>query len=54
MWLTILIAFFVMSAFLFFWIVPYKKDDKDKPVHFSCHHCNEKNCTCVKDNPEEQ
>jgi len=47
MWRTILIAFVILAAFLFFWIVFYKKEDKEKPVQFSCHHCDEKDCTCT-------
>ncbi len=47
MWLTILIAFVILAAFLFFWIVFYKKEDKEKTVQFSCHQCDEKDCTCT-------
>lgn len=48
MWITMLTAFVVLAAFLFFWIVFYKKEDSDNSstVRYSCHQCNEKNCNC--------
>ncbi len=49
MWGTVLIFIAVLAAFLFFWIVFYKKETSDKPTTYSCHHCNDKDCSCSKE-----
>ncbi|MCP4111485.1 MAG: hypothetical protein GY749_39145 [Desulfobacteraceae bacterium] len=47
----IIVLIAALAAFLFFWIVFYKKENsKDKPdVIYTCGECGESHCNCYKE-----
>jgi hypothetical protein len=49
MWGTAIVFVAVLAAFVFFWLVFYKKETSDKPTQYSCHNCGEQHCDCSKD-----
>ncbi|QTA88114.1 Uncharacterized protein dnm_041545 [Desulfonema magnum] len=52
MWLTVFISFCILVLCLFFWIVFYKKPQKnakDGSVTYVCSECGSRHCNCYKE-----
>ncbi len=52
----IIVLIAALAAFLFFWIVFYKKEDStDKPdVTYICNECGENHCNCYEEGDTKQ